>query len=384
MTDFSFNIKTKTLHQVIFKISQKCNINCTYCYVYNMGDSSWSQRENFASDEIVQALAKKIKEHVEFYNMKTFHLELHGGEPLLYGKARLRKLLTTMDFIVGKQILRYSIQTNGLLLDREWVDLFSEFKVNVGISIDGPPSIFSKRVNRRGRDITPNLLDVLENLHITRTNFKPGALAVISDTSDICELIDWFPTIGICSFDLLLPLGNIITPPSGITDLASLEEKLIKGFEYWRSLGEGAPRIRLYELMIKGFLGHEVALDALGGDLTTLCVVESNGAIGMSDVTRFLGGIYSSDDINIKTHKLDVHSEHFKVQELQKLCDTCKNCAVVNACGGGYIPDRFDGVSFNNPTYYCSVMYGLGKHILKYMQQSIPEKAWVEGVSRVG
>ncbi|WP_312171142.1 radical SAM protein [Stutzerimonas kunmingensis] len=372
------------LRQVIFKIAQRCNINCTYCYVYNMGDDSWAAREKFASAQIVSTLAKRLKEHIDNNELENVHLELHGGEPLLYGVARTRKLLETMISIVGESRVRFSIQTNGLLLNEEWVDLFHEFSVQVGISIDGPPSLKSSRVDGAGVDTTPKLLMVLERLRITRPGFRPGALSVLSDDSDVCGLIEWFPTIGINSFDLLFPLGNRVTPPVGVTNLNLLLENLIKGFEQWRMLGRHGPRIRLYELMLEGFLGHSIILDALGGDLTALCVVETNGAIGMNDVTRFLGGKYSSDDINILTHTLDAHSQHFNIPASQRLCEKCQRCEVANACGGGYLPDRFDGVSFQNPTYYCEVMLGLGQHMIKYLESSIPKSAWTTGLNRNG
>lgn len=348
-----------------------------------MGDASWKTRAIFASDEVVATLARRIREHIDHHQLPFAHLELHGGEPLLYGKSRFKKLLDVMRAVVGPERIKFSVQTNGLLLDEEWVDLLTDFGVHVGISIDGPPSPLSQRIDKNGRDTTPDVVDVLGGLRSVRPNFRPGALAVLSDSSDICRLIDWFPSIGIRSFDLLFPLGNAVTQPIGISNLAILTERIVKGFEYWQHLGTRAPRIRLYELMIEGFLGHEIILDALGGDLTALCVVESNGAIGMNDVTRFLGGRYASDDLNISTHALDAHAGHFDIESAQRLCAKCQNCEVANACGGGYLPDRFDGTTFSNPTYYCAVMFGLGQRILRYLEDSVPADAWTTGLNRV-
>ena len=28
---------------ILLKVASRCNINCTYCYVYNMGDSAWKR-----------------------------------------------------------------------------------------------------------------------------------------------------------------------------------------------------------------------------------------------------------------------------------------------------------------------------------------------------
>ena len=372
-------IARSILRQAIVKVAQRCNLNCDYCYVYNMGDSSWKSRPKFIDITVIQMLANRIKEHCADNLIEKFHVELHGGEPLLYGKERMAALLETFISTVGRNRIKFSIQTNGLLLDENWVDLLTEFEVNTGISIDGPPSSQSLRVDHKGNDSTQQLLNVIKHLRKTRPNFRPGVLTVLTDYTDIRYLIDWFPTLGINSFDILFPLGNYVAPPIGLSNKPTLTKNLINGFDYWYAKGINAPQIRLFELLIEGFLGHEVVLDSLGGDLRALCVIESDGGIGFSDVIRFCGSDFKSDRIDIYNSKLSEHVDHYKVDKLPVLSNKCQNCDVVNACGGGYLPDRFDGTTFDNPTYYCDVMLSLCRHIRMRLSESIPETAWVEG-----
>ena len=48
--------------------------------------------------------------------------------------------------------VRHSIQTNGMLLTREWCDLFKKWDVGVGVSIDGPKQLHdAHRVTRTGQ-----------------------------------------------------------------------------------------------------------------------------------------------------------------------------------------------------------------------------------------
>jgi hypothetical protein len=47
---------------VLIKVASRCNINCTYCYVYNMGDSGWAQMPNHISLETTHAVAKTLNE----------------------------------------------------------------------------------------------------------------------------------------------------------------------------------------------------------------------------------------------------------------------------------------------------------------------------------
>ncbi len=340
-----------------------------------MGDDSWVSRPKFISDEIVQIVADRVVEQIETYSLQSFAIEIHGGEPLLFGINRMRSLLETFEASIGRQIVRFSLQTNGLLLNADWVDLFEEYNVHVGISLDGPPSPNPLRLTPEGNDSTPQLIDVLDAVRSSRPRFSPGILAVLSDDSDIRNLIDWFPSNGFRSFDFLLPLGNYVSPPVGITNKDLMTQKLIEAFDYWHSLKDNRPQIRFFEIMIIGLMGHEIVLDSFGGDLRRLCVVESDGSIGANDVIRFCGGTFSEDSINVKTHTLDTHSEHFRLESIQKLCAKCRSCDMLNACGGGYLPDRFDGKTFDNPSYYCDVIYAVSRHIFSKITATAPKES---------
>jgi uncharacterized protein len=58
---------------------------------------------------------------------------LHGGEPLLLGKRKVEQLFKIIMAKCGQN----GIQTNGLLIDNEWIDMFVKYNVNVGVSLDG-------------------------------------------------------------------------------------------------------------------------------------------------------------------------------------------------------------------------------------------------------
>lgn len=60
-----------------------------------------------------------------------------GGEPCMAGIAYFNNFISYVNKTnPGKQI-HYAIQTNGTLIDRNWVKLFVQNQFLVGISIDG-------------------------------------------------------------------------------------------------------------------------------------------------------------------------------------------------------------------------------------------------------
>ena len=355
----------RPLDWIILKIAQRCNLNCSYCYVYNRGDESWKYRPKIISLDVVAQLCDRINTHVRKYGLTSMTVEFHGGEPLLVGVRRFQEIIDLIRTRCAGLAVRFVVQSNGLLLNEEWVDFFEVNRVGVGISIDGPPEVNDlHRLDHRGLGSTRKLLDIIERLREYNADFRSGYSAVVNPRAiSGGDLVRWFHAQGFSSFDLLLPDGNYVNPPHDWQGTAEYTEYMIDAFDAWYALGAGGPRIRKFELLILGMFGVEVSLDSLGGDLSKLCVVESDGGISINDVTRMCGGIYANDTLNVFENELDEHQAFFQLEDLQQLSDQCRSCHHLSSCGGGYLPHRFDGSSFRNPSFYCQTLYGLIDHI---------------------
>ncbi|MEB0136893.1 radical SAM protein [Actimicrobium sp. CCC2.4] len=365
------------VNQVILKIVQRCNLDCTYCYVYNRGDDSWKSRPPVISERVLLRLAERINEHCRRHALSSFTIELHGGEPLLIGKRKMQALLTLLRSRIDAAHVRFTMQTNGLLLDPAWIDLLAQHQVSFGISLDGPPALADRyRIQRKDRSgSTQQLLDIIAQLRSEGPLFDQlfgGCLCVVNPDIDGGELVDWFVAQGVDAFDFLLPDGNRLNPPQGWTGVAPYRRFLLSAFERWHALGASAPRIRKFELMMSGLLGGKVFLDALGGDLRLLCVLESDGSIGVSDVTRICGGEYANDVLNIFDHALDEHVRRYRIDEVQQVCGTCRACPHLASCGGGYLPHRFNGIHFANPSIYCEALYAVSARMTQLLHEHLP------------
>lgn len=370
--------KDGVLRQAIVKVAQRCNLDCTYCYVYNRGDSSWASRPPVISERVIRRLSERIAEHCRTFGIDSFTIELHGGEPLLVGHRHMRRILEILRATENVTI-HFVMQTNGLLLDRAWIELFDEFGVCFGLSIDGPPEVADRRrvMRQDGSGSTERLLAVIGDLRRDVPEFKPafgGCLCVIDPTASGAEIVDWFVAQGFTEFDLLLPNGNRANLPDEWQGPEPYRRFLLEAFDRWYGLGGAAPRIRMFETMMTGLLGGDVYLDSLGGDLQMLCVIESDGSIGLSDVTRLCGGDCSHDRLNIFDHALALHASDYEVMNLQTVCGTCASCPNLSACGGGYLPHRFDGQGFSNPSLYCEALYALAERMRTVIRRDLPEK----------
>ena len=76
---------------ILLKVVSRCNLDCSYCYVFNMGDELWRTLPKRMSAVTESAVAEQLGALLKD-QARPFSIVLHGGEPLLLGASRLRRL----------------------------------------------------------------------------------------------------------------------------------------------------------------------------------------------------------------------------------------------------------------------------------------------------
>lgn len=116
---------------LIMKIQgNKCNLKCTYCY---------NSLESHIPTEIASASADDTIAFLSNYkDWDHVLIVFHGGEPLLTPIADIRHIL---DYVYCNFTGSFNIQfqTNGLLIDRSWLDLWSRYGDRISISVSLEP-----------------------------------------------------------------------------------------------------------------------------------------------------------------------------------------------------------------------------------------------------
>jgi uncharacterized protein len=107
----------------------KCNIQCQYCYQNPMRDAGLTSK----SYDL-----QKLKDSIDAEGRP---FDLFGGEPLLMPRSDLEELWAWGLERFG----RNSVQTNGTLIDDDHIRMFKKYRVNVGVSLDGPGELNDAR-----------------------------------------------------------------------------------------------------------------------------------------------------------------------------------------------------------------------------------------------
>ena len=57
---------------LILKVASRCNLNCSYCFMYNLGDTTYKQQPKFMSYQLVDKILDKTKQYILRYEKKEF------------------------------------------------------------------------------------------------------------------------------------------------------------------------------------------------------------------------------------------------------------------------------------------------------------------------
>lgn len=308
-------------------------------------------------------------------------LIFHGGEPLLGGLAQLLQYVTTVEeeFADSGIFCKMAIQSNGILFDKSIGELLLKKRINLGISIDGPPSVNDQyRVYHNGQGSTKDLEKKLALLSKPPYNsIFSGFLCVIDYRSDPIETLEYLAGFNPPSMDFLLPYDNWDNRPPGKEEFENTiyGDWLIRLFDHWFKY-HGNILVKMFDSFFKVLLGGFSGLESIGLSPVDIIVVETNGDIEAVDSLKAAFEGATVLGYNVFAHSFDEVLNHVNVRArhtgLTSLCETCTECNVVEFCGGGYIPNRYSKTGgFQNPSIYCHDLEKLILHIHQTLQKQL-------------
>ncbi|RST18663.1 FxsB family radical SAM/SPASM domain protein [Streptomyces sp. WAC05374] len=353
--------------EIVLKVHSRCDLACDHCYIYEHADQSWRTRPKAISDQAISWTALRLAEHAKKHALPSVSVILHGGEPLLAGPARLRRVceeLTTALAPLTELDLR--IHTNGLQLSPRYLDLFDEYGVKVGISLDGDKTANDR--HRRfadGRSSHPLVLRAIDLLRQERyRHLDLGLLCTIDVANDPVTVYDALLELSPPRIDFLLPHATWEEPPARPDGSpTAYAEWLLTVFDRWNDQGRPVP-VRLFESVLSTLGGGPSLTESLGLAPTDLVVVETDGTLEQVDSLKSAYEGAAATGFDVFRHSFDEVAAHpgVRVRQLglDGVSDTCRRCPVVRSCGGGLYTHRYRAANgFDNPSVYCADLEAL-------------------------
>lgn len=345
---------------VILKLTSFCNLNCSYCYMFNLGDRTFERMPRYMPVETAITAVDRLATQARSRQATRMNVVLHGGEPTLWPIDNFVQLLEEIRAIRSTGIaVEVSLQTNGLHLDRNLVALFMQHDVMLGFSLDGPARYNDEfRVTHSGSGSYKKVVDTINRVLDWGYNLRRlGALCVINPKIDPTEFLDWACGGPMRNINVLWPIEfSWSRPPWQAGDEKAYAANpaygrwMASAFEKWWNEYVDQLFVLVFYDTIARMMGSHTHTDSIGNDCIDMFVVNCGGNIEYPDYLRAQldGGAASGRLIhNTSLDELSGDRVFDTLLNLRKnLPAICKECRHADVCGGGFIAGRSDATGF--------------------------------------
>jgi uncharacterized protein len=365
--------------QYVLKVCSRCDLACDHCYVFEHADQSWRHKPKVMAVETVVQAARRISEHAEQHRLAQVSVVIHGGEPLLVGPERMRGVIGALRSAIDPVTkLVLTVHTNGVLLDEELCDLFAEYGVRVGVSLDGDRAANDR--HRRYADGRSSHAQALRALALLRQpeyrHLYAGILCTIDVDNDPIAVYEALLAEEPPHLDLLLPHATWESPPArAVSGRVPYADWLGRVHARWVADGCPVP-IRFFDSLLRAWAGRPSGSEATGLDRVGLLTIDTDGGWEQSDSLKTAYDGAPRTGLEIFSASADQAAAHSgpagRRQGLGGVPGACRACAIVRACGGGLRAHRYRSENgFDNPSVYCDDL----KVMVPQVLDSAPRRA---------
>lgn len=332
---------TKKIDTLYLIIAQGCNLGCKYCFAENE-NGNWENR--LMTFDTAKIAIDKFAEHAIKNEVEEPTVMLFGGEPLLNWK--LIKEIVEYANSNYKDILSFSIVTNGTLINESKIEFFKENNIIPAISLDGPKLINDE--NRVFKNSDKSVYDyVLKAIKLMQEKDCKFGLSVTLTPAvikDRKEFVNWIKELGI---------NDVYLNPLHCDYEKGWEEHYKKNTKllietFYDLLETNIINSRILR-QINSFMTRSFYFaDCCAGGLNQL-TIKPSGDVMVCQCNYFLdknkmGNIITDDIEKIINNK---NSEYW-VNNVPIMKDKCLDCEGLFICGGSCVTSDTNLFGTNN------------------------------------
>jgi uncharacterized protein len=334
--------------------SAVCNLDCAYCFYL---DREADPYKSLPGRRMSYETLERLVDTYLFYSYPNSTFAFQGGEPTLAGPEFFEHFVDVQKKCGrNDQNVSNSMQTNGVLLDDRWCELFRQYNWLIGISIDGPEGVHDLyRFSKQGAGTWRKVMNGIECLKKHGVEFNVLCVVSRSNVSRPAEIykffrsltIDYIQYIPLSEFDELgQPLPFTITPEQ-------YGRFLCETFDLWWPERRKV-RIRYFDNIAEALAGQEPSTCTMHGTCDSYAVVEYNGDVYPCDF--FVEKEWKLGNINIDSWaEIARRQRRYQFAALKAIphpeCQVCEYQAI---CRGGCPKHRHDPHRrFGDLDYFC-------------------------------
>jgi uncharacterized protein len=264
---------------LIKPVSALCNLDCAYCFYLAREADPY---KDLPLRRMTAETLERLVDSYLFYSYPASVFAFQGGEPTLAGVEFFEQVVELQQrHGRNGQSVSNSIQTNALLIDDRWCELFNAYHWLVGVSVDGPEQVHDRyRLNRGGQGTWRRVMAGMETLR--RHKVELNVLCVLSQANieQPRELYRFFRSLGV-DYLQYIPLAEF--DPAGASRPYTITPEqygkfLLETFDIWWP-DRRKVRIRLFDNLAEALAGQKPGNCTLHETCDSYVVVEHNGDV---------------------------------------------------------------------------------------------------------
>lgn len=349
--------KQKSLQTILVKpAGPDCNMACDYCFYLEKERLFGESTKHRMSETILRQLIRQVMHQAG----KEISFTWQGGEPLLMGLEFYKKVIEFQQEYGFGQIVGNGLQTNGLLIDDQWVQFLLATNWLVGLSLDGPMHVHDRFRRKIGGDPTWQI--VINNAEkMLDVGVAVNALTVVNEYSVHFpeEIYTFHKGIGF-QYMQFIPCVEIKKGEFSGMHSCNVPSKdygmfLCRLFDLWTDDFEnGVPTtsIRIFDSLFHYYLGLAPPECQFMKECGNYVVVEHNGDVYACDF--FVESMWHLGNLEeeLITCMLNGNLQTAFGRQKAYLPDVCLACKWLGQCQGGCIKDRLAGTG-GKINYLC-------------------------------
>jgi uncharacterized protein len=380
--------RPNAFHVMVKPAGPSCNINCSYCYYLEKKKLYPGKKDFRMPDELLENLTKQF---IESQQVPVVTFTWQGGEPTLMGLDFFKKAIELQNKYASGKKIENAFQTNGTRLNEDWCKFFSDNKILVGISIDGPEHNHDHyRMTASGGTTFKRVMKGVELLQKYKVEFNTLSCVNDYNVHFASETYRFLKSIGSvflqflpiverkASFqpeNMLTLISNDYLKDAEITDWSvngkNFGKFLVTIFDEWVRSDVGRYYVQIFDATLANYAGEMPGICVFAETCGDALVMEHNGDLFSCDhfvyPEYYLGNILEKPMIDMVKSQRQFD---FGIDKRNKLPKYCLQCDVRYACHGECPKHRFLNTPDGKPglNYLCEGYKTFFHHVEPYME----------------
>ena len=335
--------------------SALCNLACEYCFYLDRETDPYSE---LPGRRMTLDTLERLVDSYLYYSFPNSTFAFQGGEPTLAGLPFFEKLVEfEQRFGRPNQTVSNALQTNAVLIDKNWCDLFRETNWLLGVSLDGPEEINDLyRFNKDRRGTWKRVIQSVELLKLNKVEFNILCVLSTANVEKPKELYRFYRSLGIDNIQFI-PLAEFDGLGNRLPFTITAEQYgrfMVEVFDLWWPERRKV-RIRCFDNIAEAVAGHKPGTCTMHETCDSYVVVEFNGDVYPCDF--FVEGSWKLGNVNDDSWgEIARRSKRYSFASKKTIAHPeCQVCEWQALCHGG-CPKFRRGPrrQFEDLDYFCS------------------------------